>query len=184
VKAFTSLVVIAASLSACSAQPMLAPAANLGAMAQARQATPAAPLVIKPGLTLRYAMAFKQGSKTTRYEHKQVITAVRGKAVTLTHTFADQNGVPGSSVEKVELNNAMVSSRWSSQAVLSQSIDTTIGQPETITVKAGTFRTQKVEMRANGTSETWWFSGQVPVKVSFTGLDMGKVALTAELTGF
>jgi hypothetical protein len=153
-------------------------------VAQARQPTPAAPIVIKPGLTLRYAMAFKQGGKTTRHEHKQAITSVRGQSVTVTHTLPDPNGKPHTFVETVQLNNALVSSRWSSEAVLSPSIDTTIGLPEVITVKAGTFRTQKVEMRANGLSETWWFSGQVPVKVAFTGLNAGKVTATGELAGF
>jgi hypothetical protein len=183
-KAFASLVVIAAALSACNSQPMLTPAANLGAVAQARQATPVAPLVIKPGLTLRYAITAKEDGKTGRAEHKQVIKAVRGKAVTVTHTIPDQYGKPYTFDETVQLDNALVSARWSSFAVLSPSIDTTIGLPETVTVKAGTFKTQRVDLRANGTSETWWFSGQVPVKVAFTGLKMGKLDLTAELASY
>jgi len=46
------------------------------------------------------------------------------------------------------------------------------------------FENQAIRRVFDESTETWWFSGNVPVKVAFTGLNMGKLNVTAELASF
>jgi hypothetical protein len=177
------LLVAASTVAACGARPVItaAPAVGNALQANAQAARPtAAPIVLKQGLALRYDITAKTGGKTSKSFHQQEIVALTATTATIKHTIPDPNGKPYTTTETVKLDPALVSSRWTSQAVLTTAIDPSLGTPAVITVKAGTFRTQKVDLHANGSKETWWFSGNVPVKVTFAGIN-GKTDVTAEL---
>lgn len=182
-KYVATLFVLAGTLTACSHQP-LAPLAPMAAGATQTMAAVGTSIPLKAGLKLSYTMTGKSGGKTSKATHLQEILSVTANSATIRHTIPDPQGRPYTFEETVKLSPALVSSRWTSQALLTTDLDPSIGLPETITVKAGTFRTKKVVAAANGLTETWWFSGNVPVKVAFTGLNMGKLNVTAELASF
>jgi hypothetical protein len=159
-------------------------AGNLGQVASLSKTKVAAPLVLAKGMKLHYDGTSVQNGETQTAEFIQEILAVTPTAATIRGTTPAPSG-PSTGTYTAKLDPALVTT-WTSQAPLSKQIDPGTGTSEVITVKAGTFRTQKVVLSAPApyanSGETWWFSGKVPVKVAYKGLNAGKMDATIELT--
>jgi hypothetical protein len=179
-----ALLLATVTLTACGVQRL--PVALPGGMAQISAQQAGTPTVKEPpaltkGMKLHYDTMTVTAGKKVAATHEQLIASVSPTEVLITHTVPGPNGSPTSFMETVKLGKVLVSSRWTPEPPLMTDIDPDLGQPGTLKVKAGTFRVKKVLLHANGITETWWFSGAVPVKLNVKGLNAGKSEFTAEL---
>lgn len=194
---------LASILTACNASVPVA-SRPLTAAAPQAQAAAKGPIGIVSGLTLRYAVTGQRAGYTVTASHRQDLVSTSSRSAKIRHTVQDKYGAPMSFDETVALSPGLVSDRWTSQALPLTAPDPATGQPDTITVKAGTYRTRRVFAAADGMTGTWWFAGDVPVRVVLTGLPPeswwfrnnlplkavsgealhGRMDVTAELTGF